>query len=242
MRNRHLFFSSLILLLLLTACTPTRYSPEDYPEVDRQTTLPEDIVKGTPANDRHPPLLHSDDYQQPVPVPGDVNTIGGEDSPFILPDGQTLYFFFTPDVRLPHDQQIRDGVTGMYAARLENGTWGSVARVWLAPPGTLAMDGAFSVQGDELWFASVREGYTGPMMFTAEWMGARWGNWEPVSDRLMYEIQIGEVHIHGDELYFHSDRADGKGDRDIWKTTRDGQGNWSDPINIEAVNTEGMEG
>ncbi|MDY6867388.1 MAG: hypothetical protein SVT56_05720 [Chloroflexota bacterium] len=80
------------------------------------------------------------------------------------------------------------------------------------------------------------------MMFTAEWMGARWGNWEPVSDRLMYEIQIGEVHIHGDELYFHSDRADGKGDRDIWKTTRDGQGNWSDPINIEAVNTEGMEG
>ena len=40
-----------------------------------------------------------------------VNTSGREDSPFLLPDGQTLYFFFTPDVSIPAEKQLFDGVT-----------------------------------------------------------------------------------------------------------------------------------
>ena len=57
----------------------------------------------------------------------------------------------------------------------------------------------------------------------------------------MKEIQIGEVHIHGDELYFHSAREGGNGDYDIWVTNRTSE-SWSDPVNIEAVNTEAMDG
>ena len=45
---------------------------------------------------------------------GPVNTAGAEDSPFVTPDGQTLYFFFTPDVRVPAEQQLLDGVTGIW--------------------------------------------------------------------------------------------------------------------------------
>ncbi|MBW6516071.1 MAG: hypothetical protein K0B81_05575 [Candidatus Cloacimonetes bacterium] len=56
----------------------------------------------------------------------------------------------------------------------------------------------------------------------------------------MKEIQIGEVHIHNDDLYFHSDRPGGFGLYDIWMTTRS-EGEWSDPINIEAVNTPANE-
>lgn len=51
----------------------------------------------------------------------------------------------------------------------------------------------------------------------------------------MKEIQIGEVHIFGDELYFHSARTGGHGGLDIWKTTRSGK-TWSDPVNIDEVN------
>ena len=230
----------LSLLVFLPACTSV-YTLEDYPDLDRMAALPPDIEKRFPITDNYPPLLHSTEYEEPIPLPGAVNTAGGEDSPFILPDGQTLYFFFTPDVRVPHSEQISGGLTGIYVSQKTGNTWGEPERVWLAPPGVLAMDGAVSIQGDQLWFASVREGFPGVQVFTAEWGDGRWMNWQPVGDRLMKEIQIGEVHPHGEDLYFHSDRPGGLGDYDIWKTSRIND-DWSDPVNITAVNTEGMEG
>jgi hypothetical protein len=228
-------------LILLASCSPTAHNSADYPESDRRAALPADIQKQNPSTDPYPPILHSNDYETPVPVPGGVNTSGGEDSAFILPDGQTLYFFFTPDVRLPVEEQITDGVTGLYVSHKQGEAWSEAERVWLAPPGTLSMDGAVSIQGDEMWFASAREGYTGVQIFTAEWVDGRWQNWQEVGSRLMDEVMIGEVEIYGDDLYFHSDRPGGKGGYDIWMTTRDGE-SWSNPVNIAAVNTAGMEG
>ncbi len=194
------------VILLLAACSPAATAPEDYPESDRLAALPADVRKVTPDTDLYPPILHSDEYEQPVPLSGAVNTSGGEDSPFILPDGETLYIFFTPDVRLPAEEQLFDGVTGIYVSRQSNGVWGEAERVWLEPPDILSLDGAVAIQGDEMWFASVREGITGMSMFTAEWLDGRWQNWQPVSSRLRDEIQIGEAHLYGDDLYFHSYR------------------------------------
>jgi len=57
----------------------------------------------------------------------------------------------------------------------------------------------------------------------------------------MKEIQIGEVHLHDDDLYFHSRRAGGSGGMDIWMTSRNGS-MWSDPVNISAVNSADDEG
>ena len=177
----------------------------------------------TPNTDLFPPILHSDEYEQPVPLSGAVNTSGGEDSPFILPDGEPLYFFFTPDVRVPTEEQLFDGVTGVYVSHLTDGAWGVAERVWLEPPDILSLDGAVTIQGDEMWFASVREGLTGMSMFTAEWLDGRWQNWQPVNSRLRDEIQVGEAHLYGNDLYFHSYRPGGKGDMDIWMTTREGR-------------------
>jgi len=212
-----------------------------YPDVDREDAIPADIAKRGPETDQHPPIMHSPDFEAPVPLPYPVNTAGAEDSPFILPDGNTLYFFFTPDVRVHYSQQLFDQVTGIYVTHRTGETWSNPVRVWLQDPGKLALDGAVAVQDDEMWFASAREGYTGMNMFTARWTDGRWTNWQYAGDRLNKEIGIGELHLHGDDLYFHSDRPGGKGDYDIWVTTRNGE-SWSDPINIEAVNTSAKDG
>lgn len=239
MIRRGLCVVGLIIVLVMGCAPPERVHV--YPSVDREQRLPADIAKRDPLSDRHPPSLRSDEYEQPIPLPYPINTSGAEDSPFVTPDGNTLYFFFTPDVRVPHDKQLTDEVTGIYVSHRTNETWTKPERLWLSPPGMLSMDGAVCVQGDEMWFASVREGCEGPNMFTARRIDGRWVNWEYAGDRLMKELGIGEVHIHGDDLYFHSPRVGGRGEYDIWVTTRSG-GAWSDPVNIEAVNTEAMDG
>ncbi|MGB9720530.1 MAG: hypothetical protein ACPL28_03495 [bacterium] len=209
----------------------------EYPDIDRHSKIPNDIYKRTPATDSFPPILHSNEYEEPVPLGAGVNTAGAEDSPFILPDGKTLYFVFVSDVRLPVEKQLLDSVSGVWVSYKIDDEWTDAERVWLQDPGKLSLDGAVCIQNDEMWFASAREGYTGVNMFTAEWVDGKWKNWKYVGDRLMKEIQIGEVHIFGDDLYFHSSRAGGHGGLDIWKTTRSG-GAWSDPVNINEVNYE----
>lgn len=222
----------LVIAMGLSGCL----GGDEYPQVCREEKIPDDIVKRGPETDHHPPILHSDEFEQPVPLPYPVNTAGAEDSPFILPDGNTLYFFFTPDVRVPPEKQVLDEVSGVWVTHKEDGVWSKPERVWLQEPGKLALDGAVAIQGDEMWFCSAREGYTGVNMFTARWDGERWTDWTYAGDQLMKEYEIGEVHIHGDDLYFHSERAGGKGGTDIWMTTRS-NGEWSEPVNIEAVNT-----
>ncbi|MGC9358237.1 MAG: hypothetical protein ACP5GX_10225 [Anaerolineae bacterium] len=170
-----------------------------------------------------------------------MNTPGLEDSPFILPDGKTLYFFFTPEAQTSPEEQLLDQVTGIWVAQKHDKGWGNIERVWLHEPGEVALEGAVCVQGDEMWFASARAGYQGVNIFTAERVQGTWRNWQYAGDRLMKEIQIGEVHLQGDDLFFHSERPGGQGGLDIWVTSRTGD-TWTNPIPIEAVNTPAMEG
>ncbi|MFH0922563.1 MAG: hypothetical protein V1811_00720, partial [Candidatus Micrarchaeota archaeon] len=161
----------------------------------------------------------------------------------ITPDGKTLYFFFTPDVRVPVEKQVIDGVTGIYVSHKQGDGWGNPERVWLQDSGKLSLDGCEFVQNNVMWFCSAREGYTGVNLFTAELKSGKWGEFTYVGDKLMNEYQVGEMHItsDGNELYFHSQRPGGKGGLDIWVSKRK-NGEWQQPENVEAVNTERDEG
>lgn len=209
----------------------------------RENSIPHGSVKMTVETDRYPPILHSEEWMQPVVLGSTINTAGGEDSPFIMPDGDKLYFFFTPNVTVPAEQQLFDGVTGIYVSKKQNGEWGPSERVVLQDAGKLALDGAEFVSGNTMWFASAREGYTGVNLFTAEFVKGKWTNWQYVGDKLMKNYQVGEMHVtsDGQELYFNSARDGGKGQLDIWVTEKVG-GEWQEPINVEAVNTAENEG
>ncbi len=210
----------------------------------RQSRIPTDAVKMTPQTDTAPPESLTEEYEDPVPVPGLVNTAGAEDSPFIMPDGKTLYFFFVPDVRVPVDQQVKDPTVGIYVSHLVDGSWIEPERVILQDQGKLAMDGAEFVQGNVIYFATTREGYTGVHWFRAEYVNGEWRNWRNADDELkLSEYQTGEFHISpdGNELYFHSTRSGGLGGLDIWVSQKT-NGSWGEPVNVAAVNSDHDEG
>jgi hypothetical protein len=154
-----------------------------------------------------------------------------------------LYFFFTPDVSVPVERQVADGVTGIYVSKKVNGVWTVAERVVLQVSGKLALDGAAFVQDGVMWFASAREGYTGVNLFTAEYKGGTWSDWQYAGDRLVKDYQVGEMCLtpDGSELYFHSSRTGGLGGLDVWVTRKIG-GEWQTPENVAAVNTVGDEG
>lgn len=209
----------------------------------RESAIPQGAVKVTPASDAYPPILESDGWQDPVPLTSGVNTAGGEDSPFVMPDGKTLYFFFTPNVTVPAEKQLLDRVTGIYVSKMVNGSWSDAKRVILQDQGRLALDGCACVQGGVIWFCSAREGYSGVNIFTANASGSSWCCWTNAGNLLNRDYGVGEVHLtaDGNRLYFHSSRAGGEGGLDIWVSERV-NGTWQEPIDVEAVNTAGNEG
>lgn len=240
-----LIFGLVAICIIIVAIIAFQFTRpiEQSPAKTRESAIPKDAIKMTPETDALPPILHSAEWMTPIPLSSAINTAGGEDSPFVVPDDNTLYFFFTPNVSVPAEKQLLDGVTGIWVSRKQNNTWDKAERIVLQDSGKLALDGAEFVQGDTMWFASAREGYTGVNLFTAEFKNGKWTNWQYVGDKLMKDYQVGEMHItaDGNELCFHSSRAGGKGQLDIWVTRKVG-GEWQQPENIEAVNTAENEG
>ncbi len=215
----------------------TEPGEDETPEVDRLAAIPPGAVKGTPANDLFPPVLHSAEFQEPVPLPG-INTAGGEDAPFIPAEGNELYFFFGAVVEEDPSLAIRNPVNGIWVARQVGGHWQEPTLVWLQDYDESALNGCPFVQGTEMIFCTARAGLTGVQWFRARRSQGKWTDWGPAD--IPTEYEVGELHIHGDELYYGSARAGGAGGQDIWVLTRTGEV-WSDPTNLASVNTAGDE-
>jgi hypothetical protein len=162
-----------------------------------------------------------------------------------MPDNQTLYFFFTPDVSLPPEKQVLDGVTGIWVTHLSGEAWSEPERVRLSDPCKLALDGCEFVLGDLMYFCTTREGYTGVQWFSAVLKNGLWQDWCFAGDELKQsEYEVGELHItaDGQELYFHSRRSGGYGGLDLWVSQKTPNG-WGEPVNLGAlVNTSADEG
>ena len=78
---------------------------ENHALPTRESQIPVGATKVTLETDLNSPKSISDEYYDPVPVIGYVNTAGAEDSAFVIPDGSSLDFFFVPDDRVPVEEQ-----------------------------------------------------------------------------------------------------------------------------------------
>lgn len=229
-----------LVLILLSGSGFFDDAVDDRPT--RGEAIPEAAVKMNPQSDSFPPILHSSEWEDPVPMPGPVNTAGAEDSPFISPDGDTFWFFFTPDVDVPPEKQLIDEVTGIWWCEKVNESWTEPNRIILNDD--VALDGAEFVLDDTMWFASVRVGNYGEIdYYTAELDGDEWGGVENVGEQLNVEYDIGEMHItsDGQTMYFHTGAWSDGGDMDIYTTTWTGDG-WSEPVEVPGINTDLNEG
>lgn len=235
------FFVRLLLCLMVAVLMMSGCSELGGPEqpLTREEAIPDNAVKVLPTTDIYPPILHSSEWHEPVPLPGPVNTAGAEDSPFICEARQELYFWFTPDPNIPPEKQLLDGVTGIWVSRWHEGQWQEPERVWLQDEGKLALDGCTFISGDKMYFCSAREGYVGVHWFTSNYEDGEWKKWTHID--FPSEFGVGELHVWEDELYYHSDRDGGKGGYDIWMLERV-NGEWQNPVNVAAVNSAGNEG
>lgn len=71
------------------------------------------------------------------------------------------------------------------------------------------------------------------------------GEWEDARPSALnmegYSTGHPALTADGNTMYFVSDRPGGMGMTDIWKSTRQSMGTWSQPENVRAINTEGNE-
>ena len=97
--------------------------------VNRESLIPENKTKRTPETDHYPPILHSSLWEAPVPMPYPISTAGAEDSPFMDSCGCYFYFVFVPDVDVPVQGQLVDGVTGLWVSKKTFDGWGEPVKV-----------------------------------------------------------------------------------------------------------------
>jgi len=231
-----LVFMLLCLLscMFLSGCVSTK---------TREEAIPDDAIKMLPETDMYPPVVHNDEWEQPVPLEGPVNTAGAEDAPVITPDGTTFFFFFTPDVQIPAEKQILDGVTGIWWCTQDGDSWTEPERVVLSK--TLSLDGSLCIEDNILWFCSVRTGnYREIDIYTAEEQNGKWTNVQNAGYTLNVEYGVGEMYTTADgtTMYYHSNREGGLGGVDLWSIEKR-EGEWQEPVHLgSTINTELDEG
>lgn len=110
------------IILVVAGCITSE--PDGPGTFTREEAIPENAKKMTSDDDLFPPVSHLDLWESPVIIGDPINTAGAEDSPYITPDGNELYFFFTPDVGRTPQQQVTDGVTGLwYSKKIDEKLW-----------------------------------------------------------------------------------------------------------------------
>lgn len=140
----------------------------------------------------------------------------------------------------------------MSVKNTETGEWGRAEMV----EGKLNTDGhtagtCFSPDGEYMYLTLNILGATGSsdIWWSKVSNSGKWGKPKPVTDKFSvkrvnssYYESSASVTGDGETMYFVSERPDGQGQADIYKATRVGARDWSEPVNLgPVVNSFGDE-
>lgn len=194
MQNRvSRFFMILCLILLLFGTACIKNKEEGQTDQPLSSPSPDTILQ----TDKNPPVLHSEDWETPQPLPAPIDAEGDELSPFITLAGDELYYFYTPDLSVSEAKQALDGISGTYYSKKVDGVWSEPQKLLLSTGDTL--DGCIYTDGQTLWFCSRRDGnYEDVDFYTAVWVDGAWGEPQEIISNDVSEVSIDKAG----NLYF----------------------------------------
>lgn len=176
-----------------------------------------------------------------------INTDLPEYSPALTTDEQTIIF-----TRKIPQMDGRGMTTNRYhedffTSHYRDGVW-KLASNMGSPINTNGNEGAQSLSADgrHLFFTACNrdDGFGSCDLYFSQRTGNEWSrpvNMGPVVNSPVWDSQPG-ISPDGRTLFFSSARRGSIGKMDIWYTTRDEQGNWTQPRNIgPVINTAGRE-
>jgi outer membrane protein OmpA-like peptidoglycan-associated protein/tetratricopeptide (TPR) repeat protein len=167
--------------------------------------------------------------------------------PTISVDEQT--FVFTQLVpKDPNNEEVfGNRQEDFYISTFRNNGW-EPARFAGAPLNTPDNEGAqtLSADGKEIYFTACnrRDGYGLCDIYYSRWNGQDWTIPQNIGAPVNTKFKETQPSLSpdGHTLYFASNRTGGKGGLDLWQSTLQQDGNWSEPINLgDSINTAGEE-
>lgn len=187
------------------------------------------------------------------PMPPNINTFNNEGAPTFAPDGRTLIFVGCIDPRYGYGEGRRGyGSCDLFVTE-------KVGDKWLDPinlPGAVNTKNwetqpSLSSDGKTLYFirGSVKRGggrnkRNGDIYVSKKQEDGFWGPPQKLPDNINTPYSESSVLIHPDgrTLYFASNGHVGMGGYDLYMTTLQPDGSWSDPQNLGyPINTEDNE-
>lgn len=167
------------------------------------------------------------------PLSDTVNRMQLQFFPVLTADQETLIFTGLNE----------GGNEDIYISKFENGRWSLPAS--LSPNiNTDSNEGTctISADGHTLVFTGCnrQDGYGSCDLYITYWKGGKWSVPENMGEKIStrYWESQPSLSADGTVLYFASDRPGGQGKADLWKTERNENGEWGEPVNLgPTINT-----
>jgi len=166
--------------------------------------------------------------------------------PSLSVDEQTLVFTALIPKNPNNPAVIGNRHEDFFVSEFRNGKWTKPENLG-SPPNTPDNEAAQTITANatEMYFTANNRN-DGKGSFDIYYSVKRNGVWtrprnlgEPINTSA-WETQPS-ISADGRTLYFVSTRGGGKGGSDIWMSTRDDNGNWGKPVNLEEINTPADE-
>jgi outer membrane protein OmpA-like peptidoglycan-associated protein/tetratricopeptide (TPR) repeat protein len=181
----------------------------------------------------------------PVNLGDSINSNLSEYLPSLTADEQTLVI----TRRIPRDAENTNNMNpdqeDFYIShKVNDSTWSKAVNI--GPPiNTPGNEGAqcISPDGQYLYYTACEHsgGYGSCDIYFSKRNGDHWGvpqNLGPTVNSSSWDSQPS-ISSDGKTLYFASARPGGKGNMDIWKTTKNDKGEWTSPVNLgDSINTD----